>query len=161
MGRKPLFAASALRHDCACPAAHSGLRQGDLLRLTWTDVGAETITRKTSKRGRVAHIPITKELRTVLTACPKVSPIVLTKDGAPWKASTLEKRFSIARRAAGVEGKRWHDLRGTYATYLARAGVEPAELARVMGWQRETAESIVTHYVSGEAVALSVLHRLS
>lgn len=142
-------------------AALSGLRQGDLLRLTWSDVGDKVITRTTAKRKRVVHVPITAELRKVLDACPKDTPYVLTKAGAPWKVSTLEKRFSIARKACGLEGKRWHDLRGTYATLLAQAGVEVSAIARIMGWQKEAADDIVTRYVSGEVVALAAVRRLA
>lgn len=142
-------------------AAYTGLRQGDLLRLTWADIGDATITRKTRKRGRTVHIPIVPELRTVLDACPKGDWLqVLTKDGAPWRVSTLEKRFSIARAKAGIVGKRWHDFRGTYATLLARSGIEISSIAQIMGWNKETAEDVISLYVSGEAVALAAVERL-
>ena len=141
-------------------AAYTGLRQGDLLRLTWPDIGKDTIVRTTSKRKRVVHVPLTAEVRALLEECPKLGPVILTdKAGKAWNVSTLEKRFSIARRAAGIEGKRWHDLRGTYATLLARAGVGPLDLARIMGWSKDAAE-VVTSYVSGQTVALAVVKRL-
>ncbi|UTP41434.1 tyrosine-type recombinase/integrase [Phenylobacterium sp. LH3H17] len=142
-------------------AAFTGLRKGDLLKLTWADVGTEAITRTTAKRRRVVHIPLTTEVKSILASCPRVSPVVLTdRTGKPWKAPTLEKQFGLARNAAGVVGKRWHDLRGTYATSLVRAGVETPQLARIMGWGKETAEAVATRYVGSETVALAALERL-
>jgi integrase len=142
-------------------AAHTGLRKGDLLKLTWSDVGAEAITRTTAKRKRVVHIPVTAEVRAILDDCPRVCPVVLTdRTGKPWKAPTLEKQFSTARAAAGVTGKRWHDLRGTFATSLVLAGVDTAQLARIMGWGKQTAEAVAERYVAGGAVASAALARL-
>lgn len=156
-------------------AAYTGLRQGDLLRLTWADVGKDTLTRFTNKRRRTVHIPLTPEVQAVLDSCPKIGPVVLTdrperpdKDNPkPWNPSTLAKHFALARAAAAearkdpaLKLKRWHDLRGTYATLLVRAGVTSEGLARIMGWSKETADEIQTRYVGGRAVALAALERL-
>jgi integrase len=138
-------------------AAWTGLRQGDLLKLAWADIQGDFIIRRTAKRGRVVRIPITPLAREALDACPKVSPLVLTKDGKPWKLSTLNKRFGIARRAAKVTGKRWHDLRGNFATMLVLAGVDTAGIAEVMGWAPDRADDIRRSYVGQGSVA-SIAH---
>lgn len=146
-------------------AAYSGLRQGDLLRLTWTAIGKEVITRRTKKRNRVVDIPITATLRTVLDACPTGGLYVLTKDGKAWKASTLAKRWGIARAKAAkklpsIVGKRWHDLRGTYATELVRSGVEDEKVDRIMGWKKGNSEQTRASYVTGDVVAHLAIARL-
>ena len=59
-------------------AAHTGLRKGDLVRLTWSDVKDDEIVVRTSKTGAFARIPIYNALRQVLNAIPKRSPVILT-----------------------------------------------------------------------------------
>jgi integrase len=142
-------------------AAYTGLRQGDLLRLTWADVGKDAITRVTAKRKRTVHVPRLPEVDAILDACPRVGPVVLTdRAGKPWNVNTLNKHFDQARKAAGITGKRWHDLRGTYATFLVRAGVPETDLAEIMGWSKEAAAQTKTSYVGGAAVAQATVERL-
>lgn len=148
-------------------AAYSGLRQKDLIRLTWSAIGDTHIVRRTTKRGRVVHIPITPALRQVLELCEAAAGApretlqaltVLTKNGKPWVASTLNKGWSQARAAAakklpGVLEKRWHDLRGTYATSLHREGYEDDEVDRIMGWSKGNSEQTRAAYVAGDVIA--------
>lgn len=149
-------------------AAYSGLRQGDLLKLTWSaiDEPNNRIIRRTGKKGRVVYIPITPTLQAVLDACPKGdSTQILTKDGAPWKASTLHKAWGLARQKAvktcpSIAGKRWHDLRGTFATLLIRGGATDEDVDRTMGWSRGNSEQTRASYVSGDVVAEATITRL-
>ncbi len=150
-------------------AAYSGLRKGDLLVLTKTAIGADKITRRTRKRRRVVDVPITPAFRQVLDAAmaisPADSPYVFTKDGRPWKESTLDKHFSSARAKAAqkipvIAGKRWHDLRGSYATLLIRAGVRDGDVDQIMGWKKGNAELTRASYVSGSVVAELAIERL-
>lgn len=149
-------------------AAYSGLRKCDLLRLPKTAIGEKTIVRRTSKRGRVVHIPITPALRQVLDICLARSPAtaltVLTKNGRPWKSTTLDKAWSAARAKAvlempSIEGKRWHDMRGTYATSLHREGYEDDEVDRIMGWAKGNSEQTRAAYVTGDVVAHTAIAR--
>lgn len=149
-------------------AAYSGLRKCDLIRLPKTAIGEKTIVRRTSKRGRVVHIPITPALREVLDLCLALSPAdcltVLSKNGRPWKASTLHKAWNGYRekaiaRTPTIAGKRWHDLRGTYATSLHRQGYEDDEVDRIMGWKKGNSEQTRAAYVSGDVVAHTAIAR--
>ena len=141
-------------------AAATGLRQGDLLKLAWTDVQGDFIVRRTSKRKRVVRIPITHQTRAILDTCAKVGPLVLTKDGKPWKVTTLNKRFALARKAACIEGKRWHDLRGNFATTLVMAGVDSAGIAEIMGWAPDRADETRRSYVGQGSVASMAYEKL-
>ena len=70
-------------------AAHTGLRLGERLRLSWSHVGDLAIEMKTAKSGgrRSVLIPITGELRELLAEIPKRATTVLTnEDGVPWKS---------------------------------------------------------------------------
>lgn len=149
-------------------AAYSGLRKCDLIRLPKTAIGPTTIIRRTSKRGRVVHIPITPALREVLDLCLALSPpealTVLTKNGRPWKASTLDKAWAgwraiATKKKPSLEGKRWHDLRGTYATSLHREGYEDDDVDRIMGWAKGGSEQTRASYVSGDVVAHTAIAR--
>lgn len=155
-------------------AAYSGLRQGDLLRLTWSAVGDEKIIRRTSKKRRVVHIPITPALRQVLDLCKAAAGdvqdeklqalTVLTKNGKPWKASTLNKGWQAARAAAaaeipGLKDKRWHDLRGTYATSLHREGYDDEAVDLIMGWSKGSSQQTRASYVAGDVIAHAAIAR--
>ena len=65
-------------------AALTGLRQGDLLRLSWSHVGALTIEMRTSKScGRqTATVPMTESLKQLLAEIPKRATTVLTNEVA-------------------------------------------------------------------------------
>lgn len=149
-------------------AGYSGLRKCDLIRLPKTAIGDKTIVRRTSKRKRVVHIPITPALREVLDLALALSPqdclTVFSKNGRPWKASTLDKAWNGYRAEAAallpsIAGKRWHDLRGTYATSLHREGYEDDEVDRIMGWKKGNSEQTRAAYVTGDVVAHTAIAR--
>lgn len=97
-------------------AAHTGLRLGDLLRLSWSHVGEDAIVSPTGKsRGRrEAIIPLYDGLRAVLDRIPKRSTTVLTSSrGRPWTADGFGSSFNAAKHDAGIADKNlhFHDLR--------------------------------------------------
>lgn len=144
-------------------ASLSGLRQGDLLSLPWSAIQGAAIVRKTSKKGRTVVLPV-EPLRELLDAIPKRSPVILTSSlGRPWSpdGDGLRSSFDTAKKKAGIEGKRWHDLRGTAATRLAKAGLRPEQIALWMGWSPQRIEAMRTIYVSQEAVALDMISRMN
>jgi hypothetical protein len=63
-------------------AAHTGLRLGDLVRLSWSHAGEDAITGK-SKHRRTAIIPLYDDLRVVLANIPKRSTTILTNVRRP------------------------------------------------------------------------------
>jgi integrase len=86
-------------------AAHTGLRIGDLLRLSWSHVGPDAIvvTTRKSKHQREAIIPLYEDLKSVLTAIPKRSTTILTNSKArPWTKDGFGSSFNKAKIAAGM-----------------------------------------------------------
>src|SRR5262249_43072608 len=68
-------------------AAHTGLRLGDLMRLSWSHVGDDAIIIATgkSRHRREAIIPLYDALKDVLAGIPKRSTTVLTSSRRrPW-----------------------------------------------------------------------------
>lgn len=146
--------------------AHTGLRLGDAVRLTWAavDLGAGEIVWKTSKsRGRrEAVVPVTHALRAILDAVPQRSPVVLTTSaGRPWSsAGALSHAIQNAAGKAQVE-RRTHDLRGTAATNLVAAGLSYPQVAMILAWTETEVERIARRYVSKGAVSRSIARSLN
>ena len=97
-------------------AAHTGLRLGDLLRLSWSHVGDDAITITTGKSNhrRTAIIPLYDDLRGILAAIPKRSTTILTNvRRRPWTANGFGTAFNRAKIAAGMNDRdlHFHDLR--------------------------------------------------
>jgi len=54
-----------------------------------------------------------------------------------------------------------HDLRGTYATWLAMRGLADEEIARVIGWTAKRIGEIRARHVDEARVLVSLIDRLS
>lgn len=66
-----------------------------------------------------------------------------------------------ARTEAGVAtGKTLHDLRGTFATRLMRAGFEDREIDEILGWEGGKSARIRRRYISRKAVVISAIERM-
>jgi integrase len=101
-------------------AAHTGLRLGDQLRLSWSHIGEDAITLMTgkSKRRREAT-SLYQALRDVLESIPKRSTTVLTNSRKRlWKGNGFGTAFNRAKIATGLADRdlHFHNLRGTAAT---------------------------------------------
>lgn len=138
-------------------AAHTGLRLGDLLRLSWSHVGKDAIVVATGKsRGRrEAIIPLYDDLRVVLARIPKHSTTILTNARRrPWTADGFGSSFNTAKKNAGIADRdlHFHDLRGTAATKFYIAGLPIRVIAEILAWSEDQVERIIRRYV-GRAVA--------
>lgn len=142
-------------------AAHTGLRQSDLIRLAWNHEEDGAFGYLTSKRGKFVTIPITASCRALLGRIEKRGPIILTTERGkrPWTADGLRSSFGKACKDAGVK-RTFHDLRRTAATSLLAAGVESAQVALLMGWAEDDVEAMKRKYVSRAAVVKAVLAKL-
>lgn len=138
-------------------AACTGLRLGDLMALRWNEIKPDHIARATNKsRGRrVATIPLLAEAESLLATIPRRAVTVLTTaTGAPW-ATGLGQSIARAAKTAGV-ARTTHDLRRTFATRLALAGLSDEQVAEVMGWSVESVAQLRRVYVDRSAVLRSV-----
>jgi len=145
-------------------AAHTGLRLGDLLRLSWSDIKDDSIVIATSKSGgkREAIIPLYDELRDVLDRIPKRSPTVLTNSrGRPWTG--FGSSFNTAKHKAGMAHKdlHFHDLRGTAATKFYVAGLSNRVIAEILGWSEDNVERIIRRYVTRSAATKDAIRILN
>jgi integrase len=135
-----------------CVACETGLRPGDLIRLTRGQVERTPAGRRlrvrTAKRGRVAHIPITPVLGEVVDATPQDRILILVSGrGQPLTPHRASEGLRQWRDKAGLSTElRLQDARGTAATRLLNAGLSLAEIANHMGWSVRYAANVIEHY---------------
>jgi integrase len=141
-------------------AALTGLRQGDLLRLTWTQVAEWSVVTKTAKRKKLVTVPLLPATQALLREIPKRGPMVLTNTyGKPWTTDGFKSSFGKVKKDAGL-ALRFHDLRGTAATRFKLEGLDNDDIGRVFGWSEDHVEALMARYVSGDALALDMLSRM-
>lgn len=139
-------------------ASFTGLRQGDLIRMTWRAYDGQSFAMRTAKRGKNVTIPATFECRELMKRIRKRQAVVLTtaRTGTPWTADGLRSSFGKACKDAKVK-RTFHDLRRTAATRLLAFGMPAAHVAIIMGWSEAEIEALKLRYVSRSAVVKSML----
>jgi integrase len=147
-------------------ASHTGLRLGDLLRLSWSHVEEDAIKLATGKsRGRrEAIIPLYDGLRDVLARIPKHSTTILTSHRRqPWKSNAFATAIIRAKVAAGMHDRdlHFHDLRGTAATRFYIAGLSNRVIAEILAWSEDQVERIIRRYVDRAAATKAVIRLLN
>lgn len=143
-------------------AKMTGLRQADLLNLNWEHVADKAITFTTAKRNGRAVIPIFAELRTFLDGLkPKdaTGPVLRSSRGTRWTPDGL--KTAMQRKMPEGFDRTFHDLRGTYVTWLAVKGLTDEQIARVVGWTAKRVGEIRARYVDEARVIVSLVDRLS
>lgn len=132
--------------------AFSGLRQGEVLGLRWSDVdfdhgrihvrgqlarGGEYAPTKTNTGVRTVEIlaaPVMLELRKAhLAAEDKSGYVFVTEDGRPRHHHVCLETFKSACRRAKIGERKFHDLRHTFASLLIAEGFDPVYVASQMG----------------------------
>lgn len=134
-------------------AAMTGLRQGELLGLRWRDIdwpAGRVRVRQSYVRGEFGtpksrrssrSVPLADRAAARLENHFKASAFQDDDDlvfchpqtGKPLDRSRLLKRFKAAAKRAGVRDVRFHDLRHTFGTRMAGAGVPLRTLQEWMG----------------------------
>jgi integrase len=143
-------------------AIETGQRQGDLIRLPWSAYDGQWIRLRQSKGGQRVQVPVTQDLKAILDAMPRSSPVILTSSaGRPWTSDGLRTSWHRASRAAGLVDLTFHDLRGTAVTRLAEAGCTEAEIASITGHSVKSVGAILDRYLARtKGLALSAIEKL-
>lgn len=105
-------------------AVLTGLRRGEMLALRPDQIHQDIIALDAkTKSGKPRGIPMP----------PRAARIARKR--LPWGVTpeTLRKRFEAARQAAGMPNVNWHDLRHTYASWLAQSGQSMSAIRDLMG----------------------------
>jgi len=151
-------------------AAMTGARQGELLGLRWGDVdwtASKVRIRRAWVRGEMGTpksrrgsraVPLAQRLAVELERHYQASRYQSDSDlvfghpllGVPLDRSKVLKRFKATLRAGGVRAVRFHDLRHTFGTRMAAAGVPMRTLQEWMGHRDFKTTLIYADYMPGQ-----------
>lgn len=131
-------------------ALHTGQRQGDLLRITWSAYDGTAITLKQSKTGARVYVPCTSALKAMMDALPRGDSVnvLVNGHGRPWTSDAFKKAWAKATDADPFAGLHFHDLRGTAVTMLSETGCSVQEVASITGHSLAGAQKILDSYLS-------------
>lgn len=131
-------------------ALHTGMRWGEIARLTWEDVDFYTGTLhvRESKSGEGRRIPMNRVVRETLRAVRQehvqrareqtegereiLSPLVFCSPRGHFLRNFARDWYPALRRA-GITDFRWHDTRHTAASRLVMAGVDLYTVKEILG----------------------------
>ena len=130
-------------------AANLGQRQGDVLRLAWSQYNGEEITLRQGKTSTLITVPVTRELNAALARTPKRAPtiVVCETTGRPYKSDHFRHEFRRIAVKAGLEDRQFLDLRRTAVVRLAEAGCTPPEIAAITGHKLDRTMHILETYL--------------
>ena len=127
-------------------ALDTGGRRSELFRLDWqhVDLANGRITFTETKNGEDRSVRLSdRALRILLAQEPKDSGIVFTYLGKPIK--DVKTAFGKARKKAGLEDVRFHDLRHTFASRLVQQGLPLYEVMHMTGHKTLTMVQRYSH----------------
>jgi len=140
-------------------ALWTGQRQGDLLRLSWTNYEAGRISLRQAKRRARVSIPVGAPLAAMLDEMranrAPATTILTNTAGAPWTQDGFRTSWGKASAKAGITDLHFHDLRGTAITRLAIAECTTPEIASLTGHSLSDVDRILSENYLGGRVALS------
>lgn len=141
-------AKDATLHTFAVLALSTACRAGELLKLTWRDVDLKEgrLLFRQTKNDEPRQAWLNGEALRLLADHAKVRPIgsdVLVFQSVTGKTYDYNGPFNEAVGAAKLKNFRFHDLRHSAATYLAREGATEAQLRAIGGWK----SGVVRKYV--------------
>lgn len=119
----------------------SGLRRFEAMSLTWTDVdfASSSIKVRRTKNRKPRTVFISDDLGAILQSLtPGVGKLF------PWSLRQATRRFKQICTQVGVEA-RLHDLRHTYGSYMAMAGIELLTIKTAMGHKDIKSTQIYAH----------------
>jgi integrase len=150
---------NAMLYPVVFTALNTGMRKGELQRLTWDDVDFDEriITVRQTKNNEIRHIPVNSVLLPVLEDLSRANPhahyVFSRPDGTAY--GNWRKSFDNACRNAGIKDFRFHDLRHTFASYLGMSGCNAFEIKALTGHKTLSMAARYTH-ISSECLRLAV-----
>lgn len=126
-------------YTCVILALATGMRQGELMGLKWSDVNLKEgyLILHETKNGERRRVPLSGLALSLLHEHEKVkqpdSPLLFPSNKDPLKPIDLRKPWETALTLAEINDFHWHDLRHCTASYLAMNGASLAEIAEVLG----------------------------
>ena len=125
-------------------ALHSGMRMGEILNLTWSDIDLtqKTILVRQSKNNTPRSIPMNKVIVSLISSREKGNEGKLF----PINKSTLSKAFHLLCQELGIKDFRFHDLRHSFSTRLSQSGCNVFQIMALMGHRSVSMTSRYAHH---------------
>lgn len=124
---------------CMILSLSTGMRQGELMNLTWPNVNLKEgyIILYETKNGESRRVPLAGQALEFLREHAKVrrldSELLFPSHDDPSKPIDLRRPFKNSLTAAGISNFKWHDLRHCAASYLSMNGATLNDIAVVLG----------------------------
>lgn len=118
-----------------------GMRQADMLKMTWAAYDGSAIEIRQNKTGEPLWVPAHRELRAILDEAKKTrtgTQIAIGPRGKVWSQSGFQSRFFVFLKRLRDAGKigpglSFHGLRHTVGNRLAELGCDARTIAAVLG----------------------------
>jgi integrase len=151
-------------HTIVVLALATGARRGELLGLQWPDVDLKrgTLTFQETKNGERRAVPLTGQALTRMGQHAKVRRLdtaLVFPNATGRKPLGIREAFEGAVERAGIQDFRFHDLRHSFASYLAMQGATLAEIAEVLG--HKTLAMVMRYAHLSEAHTRGVVERMN
>lgn len=144
-------------------ALETGLSQEDLLVLPWTAVDGNLIVTRRLKNGTPLAVPVSPKLAAMLEVAPRCHEFILTTSSGEAYDSAgngLRSLFRKDRARAGITGRTFHDMRGSFITRRRALGWTAEETALCSGHPISTERGAQASYVDRLEVAKQSATRL-
>jgi integrase len=121
---------------------NTGLRQGELFNLRWSEVDLHnktlTVRGDAAKSGKTRHIPLSDEAMNILTGWKAQTDnakglVFPGKGGKPLDNVTKSWATLLSKEWANISNFRWHDLRHHFASRLRMEGVDITIVRDLLG----------------------------
>jgi integrase len=126
-------------------ACDSALRKNEILKLTWDeidfDAGFIHVIATNTKTERERDVPLSSRAAVELQLLPNFGT-----SGRVFPFDDFKRSWATAKRIAGIDDLKFHDLRSTAITRMIDAGVPLPEVAKIAGHEKHT--TTVKHYVA-------------
>jgi integrase len=141
-----------------------GQREGDCIRLGWTQYDGASVRLRQRKTGKLIAVPAIAELRQALDAAPRTAATMVVSEttGRPYTEDNFTHLFRDIATAANLPAElQFRDLRRSAVVFLAEAGCSVPEIAAITGHSLRTANQILETYLPrNSAMAKNAITRL-
>ena len=148
-GRSPSVCFGDFLEPAVILSLNTGIRRGALFGLEWNDILWESQTlhvrAEICKTGKERYIPLNEKAFSVLSAwreecfaspnpyTPQGKALIFPSPKTGQRMQNCDSSWRNVREKAGIKNFRWHDLRHTFASKLAMAGVDINVLRELLG----------------------------